>query len=512
METAQRALYLFCFARSNLIGELQGTGVDGQHPLSLFRRFPDLCAVLSEVPLEDFCGDAAELRMQDLAWVGPRALRHEAVVEEVMRHSPVLPARFGTLFSSQERLAEFLDKHRGAISEFLERVADQAEWSVRGLLDRRQAGQALTSASLAAREGQLAALPAGRRYFEEQRIRAGAEKELSLWLNETRRQVASDLMKQASDFCESLGGASRGPRKRNRGCAELGLFAAQECERDISRANRSGEREPCNEGPGPRTVRALAPLSLRSSSINGSVAMSYLLYCIFHCPLPADLEIPAGVGGQRVFTANYKGFGAVLSNLAEPDSPPDISAILAYETVVESFHCHLTVIPLRYGSRVECPYEAIGLLRKNQDAYRALLHELEGLAEMGIQLLLDNSGAGTESNPWPVPPRSIPLFCASGAGYLAAKRQRYLGVDRAALHQRRLVEEVCGSLADFFVRRKEEIPEWSRTQLLSLYFLVPRDSVESFRRAACHLRPQEPVKLLLSGPWPPYNFVDSLER
>ena len=202
METAQRALYLFCFARSNLIEELQGTGVDGQHPLSLFRCFPDLCAVLSEVLLEDFCGDAAELRMQDLAWVGPRALRHGAVVEEVMRHSPVLPARFGTLFSSQERLEEFLRRHRAAISEFLERVADQAEWSVRGLLDRGQAGQALTSASLAAREGRLSALPAGRRYFEEQRIRAGAEKELRLWLNETRRQVASDLMKQASDFCE----------------------------------------------------------------------------------------------------------------------------------------------------------------------------------------------------------------------------------------------------------------------------------------------------------------------
>ena len=68
METVQRALYLFCFARSNLIGELAGTGVDGQHPLSVFRRSANLCAVLSEVRLEDFCGGAAELRMRDLAW------------------------------------------------------------------------------------------------------------------------------------------------------------------------------------------------------------------------------------------------------------------------------------------------------------------------------------------------------------------------------------------------------------------------------------------------------------
>jgi hypothetical protein len=202
MEKNERALYLFCFGRSDLVGELQGSGVDGQHPLSVFRPFPDVCAVVSEVAVEDFCGPAAEVRMQQLAWLGPRACRHEEVVEEVMRRSPVLPARFGTLFSSLERLAEFLDKHREAISQFLDQVTDQEEWSVRGLLDRRQAGQDLMSASLAAQKGQLAALPPGTRYFQEQRIRAGAEKALGRWLNETCRQVAGDLRKQASDFRE----------------------------------------------------------------------------------------------------------------------------------------------------------------------------------------------------------------------------------------------------------------------------------------------------------------------
>ena len=202
MENTQRVLYLFCFDRSDLVGELEGSGVDCQHPLSIFRHFPDVCAVVSEVAVEDFCGPAAELQMQQLAWVGPRACRHEQVVEEVMRHSPVLPARFGTLFSSLESLAEFLDKHRKAISQFLDRVADQEEWSVKGLLDRKQAGQARMSESLTAQQGQLAALPPGTRYFQEQRIRAGAEKELSLWLNETCRQIAGDLGRQASNFCE----------------------------------------------------------------------------------------------------------------------------------------------------------------------------------------------------------------------------------------------------------------------------------------------------------------------
>jgi len=157
---------------------------------------------VSEVPEEDFCGPGAEARMRDLGWVGPQALRHEAVVEEVMRHSPVLPARLGTLFSSQERLAEFLDVHRRTIAQFLEQVSGQDEWSVKGLLDRRRATQSLASSSLAAGQERLSTLSPGQRYFEEQRMRTATERELSLWVKETCRGVANGLISQASSFCE----------------------------------------------------------------------------------------------------------------------------------------------------------------------------------------------------------------------------------------------------------------------------------------------------------------------
>jgi len=196
------ALYLFCFARPERVSEMEGVGAEGWGAPHLFRHCPDVCAVVSEIPEEDFCGQEAERRMQDLAWMGPRALYHEAVVERVMRDSPVLPARFGTLFTSPESLAEFLHLHHQTILRFLEQVSGQDEWSVKGLLRRREAAQELASAALAGREEQLATLPPGRRYFEEQRTRAATERELGLWLKETCRQLASDLARQASRFCE----------------------------------------------------------------------------------------------------------------------------------------------------------------------------------------------------------------------------------------------------------------------------------------------------------------------
>jgi len=239
--------------------------------------------------------------------------------------------------------------------------------------------------------------------------------------------------------------------------------------------------------------------------------MSYQLYCIFRRPLPATLEIADGVEGYRVFTANYNGLGAALSKGPESDRAADASSLLAYEKVVESFYRQQTVIPLRYGCQVECPYDAVTLLRVNHQAYSALLQELQGLAEMGIQVLVDNSLAGAEADRLVIPPEWFPSRSGeSDAAYRDANEPRYVGVQPTAVAERALVDDLCGWLHGFFVRHKVEFASSRKSGLLSLHSLVPRDSVETFRQTACHLPPNPSVKLLLSGPLPPYDFVDGL--
>ena len=46
-------------------------------------------------------------------------------------------------------------------------------------------------------------------------------------------------------------------------------------------------------------------------------------------------------------------------------------------------------------------------------------------------------------------------------------------------------------------------------RLLSLFFLVRRENVERFREAFGQLQQETSAKMLLTGPWPPYNFVGS---
>ena len=123
---------------------------------------------------------------------------------------------------------------------------------------------------------------------------------------------------------------------------------------------------------------------------------------------------------------------------------------------------------------------------------------------MGIYVL--SNGFWPEKDVRPPPP--VHLSTTSGIAYLEARRLHYFCLDQADLEQRRLVEELCNSLAGLYVRRKVEVPESSSSRPLSIHFLVPRDSIDSFRHAARQFRSRQPLKLLLSGPWPPYNFVD----
>lgn len=195
----KEAVYLYCLGRSALLPNLEGKGVDGENPLFL-RSFKEVVAVLSKVSLEEFCGPSAESSMKDLSWIAPRACRHEEVIEQAMCHSAVLPARFGALFSSINSLDEFLKVHHESISRFLDIMADKEEWSVKGIMDRARANEEILSIIIARETGHLASLSPGMRYFQEERIKSSAKKELNCWVKEVCKEVANDLGCCASDF------------------------------------------------------------------------------------------------------------------------------------------------------------------------------------------------------------------------------------------------------------------------------------------------------------------------
>jgi hypothetical protein len=196
-----KSIYLYCLARSDLLRFIEGKGVDGKNPI-LLNNFRDIVSVISMVSLSEFCGLSAESKMKDLSWIAPRACRHEKIVEKALLYSPVLPLRFGTIFSSVENIRKCLEENYYTIMNFLNKMTDKEEWAVKVMVDRTKTLDVLINSILEKDEKEIASLSPGMRYFNKQRIRNKAQKELTYWVSDICKSVMNDLICQSSDFSE----------------------------------------------------------------------------------------------------------------------------------------------------------------------------------------------------------------------------------------------------------------------------------------------------------------------
>jgi hypothetical protein len=194
-------IYLFCLTPAVPRPEIAGTGIDGEHPLFV-EIIGEVAAVLAGVNIGDFIGPEAQAKMEDLAWIGPRALRHEEVVLSAMEQGPVLPVRFGTVFSSIEAAAEPLRQRQDVLMKFFRETIDKKEWTLKGYVDRPRARARMTAVRLAAEKEQLAGLSPGKRYFLEQKIKGAVDRDVAAWLKEMGRDILRVARDASAGFSE----------------------------------------------------------------------------------------------------------------------------------------------------------------------------------------------------------------------------------------------------------------------------------------------------------------------
>ena len=195
-EASGLGIYLSCLARPESLTVVRGStieqdlrGVDERYPVTALEE-AGVVAVIGEVDTGEFC----EQNLQTLTWVGPRAFRHETVVERIMVASPVLPVKFGTIFRSRTSLKEFLGRHREGIVRVLDDLRDKAEWSVKGYLVEEEARRIVAAADPAI-QSRVAALPPspGARYLQQKQLDGMIEAALRAWVERVNHDLHEAL-------------------------------------------------------------------------------------------------------------------------------------------------------------------------------------------------------------------------------------------------------------------------------------------------------------------------------
>lgn len=104
-------------------------GIDGTSAVRALACGDFLCWV-SPVDHASFA-DAMERNMENLEWLALHSVRHQQVVGEVAAQMPIVPARFGTVFSGETALLENVAGRSKALERVFDRVAGADEWGVK---------------------------------------------------------------------------------------------------------------------------------------------------------------------------------------------------------------------------------------------------------------------------------------------------------------------------------------------------------------------------------------------
>ena len=213
-------------------------------------------------------------------------------------------------------------------------------------------------------------------------------------------------------------------------------------------------------------------------------------------PMPAIL----GLEGAALDTLPFQDIGAVVSRSATSKVPPIEANLWEHEAVVETLMADHAVLPMRFGTMLADEAAVLEALTTRYDEFIAGLNCVRGHVELGLRVLWDDDVSLT-------PDRRVVPSGVSGRDYMLAQLDDQRKLDKRREQAKALAEDIHTTLARQSTRSTRQTLVTPRL-LLTAAYLVKREQVEAFRQEVETLGSSNPeVRMLCTGPWPPYNFV-----
>ena len=254
------------------------------------------------------------------------------------------------------------------------------------------------------------------------------------------------------------------------------------------------------------------------------MATATYLYCLVQSTRkPSVARVPRGVPGatpavpaelaERLWVVHSEvpldqyDPGPLEASLRDLDWVSRIA--LAHEAVVEHFSAlpGTTVIPMKLFTMFSNVERALAGMRGQRAELKRVFARLEGCEEWGVRVLRSERQKAATATTRP----------STGTAFLAARKRARDDARTAMLAAATAADAVYASLAEIAAehrRRTSEAPGVV-APLLDAAFLVPTRRRARFQSAAQKVARQVSetgAQMTLTGPWPPYNFVGSLEE
>lgn len=215
-----------------------------------------------------------------------------------------------------------------------------------------------------------------------------------------------------------------------------------------------------------------------------------------------------GVRGERLRLYREGAIAAVAGEIQHA-LRPSADTLRRYDGTVRRLAASLSaVVPARFGTRVADAEELRRALRARQHVLRRAVSRVRNRVQMTVRLIGEPAGDGEAAEIAAQrrrgrgePSLATPAVEASESG------TRYL---RARADAVRRADEVAGVAAV-----RAAVQRWVRDErverrggVASVYHLIPGSAAAAYQRAALRAAADAGLRVVVTGPWPAYAFVD----
>ncbi|MDP2336263.1 MAG: GvpL/GvpF family gas vesicle protein, partial [Bacteroidota bacterium] len=221
-----------------------------------------------------------------------------------------------------------------------------------------------------------------------------------------------------------------------------------------------------------------------------------------------------GIAGAELVAVSFDQISAVVSDLEKADLIANQTNAFAFASVIENVEQQYPLLPMRFGSIMESTDSVQQMLEKNYPEFQNNLQKVENKSEFGLKIFCDTeklkaelkskSEAMNETSQKPASESKDSVF----KEYINQKLKAHRLEEMLLNYVDSIIAEFTGFLVQLEAVKKIK-KMTTATTIIDAVFLLEKDKKAELIQAIEDLqRKYTGLNFILTGPWPPYSFVD----
>jgi len=221
-----------------------------------------------------------------------------------------------------------------------------------------------------------------------------------------------------------------------------------------------------------------------------------------------------GISGEGLTTVAFEEITAIVTDIDKGNIVADSSGALAFARVINELWQQFTLLPMRFGSAMDSTEAIVKMLERNYSEIQQNLQKVENKIEFGLKVfcdseklkakLLEKTVPEAVSMVHPDAETKISVFREYVNRKLEAHRLEELVLSHVDALIALITDQLYLMNADCKFRKMV-----TEKTIIDGTFLLDKEKKKEVIWAVEHLQNLYPeLNFILTGPWPPYNFVD----